>query len=193
MGTFLLAVLAIACLAFAFTLPWFSYETSSGRQTAEGGFNDPENTQVERHRLTYSPSGQSGDVTPTDPNGAQEAVAQLGWALYGAIGLLAIVAIGEIPPFARWMPRLVSLFALALAFGAAGFALYIGWFRLPATLAGYGIDGPFTTFLAEDGYTRTTLEFGWAAAAVAVPLTLGALLWKFQAGSDDLVVPGTAE
>jgi hypothetical protein len=45
------------------------------------------------------------------------------------------------------------------------------------------VTGPFYYELQDDGYTRTTLDWGWALAALAVPTALGAILFKFQAGS----------
>jgi len=188
LGTLLCGLVAAALLAGSFAVPWFEYDYSSGRKTAPGGYNDPADTRVERHTLTYGPFTQEGDVTPTDPEGAARATDWMGWAVTAAAVLLALVALADIPGLPRLVPRPLGLVLLVAAIGAAGTALWLGWYRLPETLSGLGVTGPFTYFLTESGtqtgYTRTNIGWGWILAAASVPFWLGAALFKFQTGMD---------
>lgn len=184
-GTLLLALCAAALLGVSVASPWFHYESSTGRQTPPGGFQDPSDTGAVRHQLTMEPYAQSGDVEPTHPGDAKQWRSLIGALVAGAAGCLALVALGGVPLLSRAMPRRLSLALSTLGALATLAALFVGWAWLPLTLDGYGVDGPFASRLLEDGYIRTSLGWGWAAAGLALPLTAGAFLFQFQAGSND--------
>jgi hypothetical protein len=52
-------------------------------------------------------------------------------------------------------------------------------------MRGDQVDGTFTDRLLDPGYIRTALGPGWVLAALATPLSLGALAFRYQAGSHD--------
>ena len=191
-GTLLMAVAAAALLAFSLGEPWFEYSHSSGRKTAPGGFNDPADTRVERHNLTYGAFSQGGDVAPSHPSDAQQEVQWLGWLVIAALATATVAGLADLPRLPRLVPRWAGLALLSVNFAAAAGALALAWTRLPATLDDLGVTGPFTSFLAGDGYTTTSLGLGWLSAGISLPFSFGALLFKFQAGSDDGTIVGTA-
>lgn len=184
-GTLLLALLAVGLLGYALTAPWFHFESSTGRRTPEGGFQDPSDTGTIRRELTMTPEGMAGDAHPTHPGDARthlQSIQRLGWAAVGAFGL---VAVGGVPLLSRAMPRWLSLALCAVGALCTLAALLVAWHWLPQTMEGHGVEGPFTSRLLEDGYIRTTLGWGWAAAGLALSLAGGAFLFQFQAGSND--------
>ncbi|MEK6985420.1 MAG: hypothetical protein AABX89_03435 [Candidatus Thermoplasmatota archaeon] len=180
------AIVALGLVAAAFALPWFSYEFSSGRQTAPGGFNDANETGVERHTLEVYPTHTTGDVQPTHPEDLRTATDRMTWALAAAIVLSALAALAELPGVRRLLVRRVVLGMDLLALVAIGISLAVAWYHIPATLDGYGVQDPFTSFVDRDaGYTRTTIGPGWVLAAAGGIAALVALAFKFQAGSSD--------
>ena len=184
-GALLLALLAVGLLAVSFVTPWWSFESSTGRKTAEGGPQDPDDTRVEKHSLGYLPFRQTGDQQPSDAEGARQGVLMLGIAATTAIGSLALFALFELVRFMRVFPRWLSL--LVSTFAVAGIlgGLLLTYFVLPLTMRGNGVEGAFTDILLDPGYIRTTLDVGWIAAAISLPLALGALGFRYQAGSHD--------
>lgn len=184
-GALLLALIAVGLIGLSFALPWWSFDSSTGRQTAEGGPQDPDDTRVERHSLDYLPFRQAGDQQPSDPEGARQGVLLLGIAASVAAGGLALFILFEAFRFLRPFPRSISLIVslLAVLGGVAG--LVLTCLVLPGTMAGNGVDGVFTDRLLDPGYIRTALGPGWILAAIAVPMALGALAFRFQAGSHD--------
>lgn len=187
LGNLLLAVAAIALLGFAFVAPWFTYDHSTGRRTPEGGFHSPEEAGVVRERWEAGPSGSDGSPAPDDQARVDSALARMTWALVAAGGLLVLVVLGELPGVDRLLVRPVVLALGALALVGIGYALYVGWFVLPSAY-GHGVQGPFTSFLDDTGYTMTRIGTGWILAAVAVPAVFGGWLMKFQAGAPDPTV-----
>jgi hypothetical protein len=184
-GALLLAIVAVGLLAVSFVVPWWSFDSSTGRKTAEGGPQDPDDTRVERHSLDYLPFRTVGDQQPSDAEGAEQGVLLLGIAASTAAGGLALFVLFEAFRFLRSFPRGVSLAVSVLAvLGAIG-GLVLTYYVLPGTMEGQQVDGPFTDILLEPGYIRTTLGPGWVLGALAVPLGLGALAFRFQAGSHD--------
>lgn len=186
-GNLLLVLAALALLGVAWALPWFTYDHSTGRRTPEGGFHPPEEDGVLRNHWEAGPAGTSGTPAPDHPARVDAALARLVWALVAAGGLLALVALGEVPRLDRILTRPLSLTLGALALGCLAYALYVGWFVLPAAY-GHGVQGPFTSFLDDSGYTMTRVGTGWILGAVAVPAVLGGWLLKFQAGAPDPTV-----
>jgi hypothetical protein len=180
----ILAALAIGLIGVSFTMDWFTYYQSSGRQTPYGGFHAENETGVVSSSLETSPGAFEGDAQPQDAEKAQQYVDWEAWSLYAAIGLLALIILGEIPGPDRIITRPVSLTLYGIAFAATAFSLIVAWFFFPGTIEPR-VDDPFTSFLAEDGYTRTTLWWGWVAAALAVPMIVAGFLVKFQAGAPD--------
>ncbi|MCA1819468.1 MAG: hypothetical protein LC620_05375 [Halobacteriales archaeon] len=184
-GTLLLGLLAAGLLGASLAAPWFHYESSTGRRTPAGGFQDPSDTGAIHHRLTMAPYAQSGDAQPTHPEDARQLRATIGALAATATGCLALVALGGVPFLSRAMPRRLSLALATLGALCILAALLAGWVWLPQTMDGYGVDGPFTSKVLEDGYIRTTLGGGWVAAGLALPFVAGAFLFQFQAGSND--------
>lgn len=184
-GGLLLALLAVGLVAGAAVLPWWSYDSSTGRKTPLGGPQDPEDTRVERHSRDFGPFWQRGDAEPSDEGGAAFGTLVLGLAVAVAGSGLALAFFSEGLRFATTFPRGVSL-AAALA-GVAGIAAALAWtwLALPGTMSGYGVQGAFTDRLLEDNYVRTTLGPGWVLAALAIPAALGSFAFRFQAGSQD--------
>lgn len=180
----ILAVLAIGVLAFSFANDWFSYYQSSGRQTPYGGYHAANETGVVSTSLTSTPGSYEGDATPQDEKKAVQVLDWEAWSLYAAIGALVLVALGEIAGIDRVITRPVSLALYGLAFAGVLAALLLAWFVFPGTVEPR-VQDPFTSFLAEDGYTRTTLWWGWVTAALAAPLIAAGFLVKFQAGAPD--------
>jgi hypothetical protein len=184
-GALLLALVAVGLIAGSFALPWWSYDSSTGRKTPEGGPQDPDDKRVERHSLDYMPFKQTGDQQPGDPEGAKEGVFQLGLAASVAGGALVLFILAELVRF-RWVfPRWISLLFSSLAVAGTGFGLYLTYYVLPLTMRDDRVTGAFTDLLLDPGYIRTTLGPGWVLAALAVPMALGALAFRFQAGSHD--------
>lgn len=180
------ALVALGLVVAAFAFPWFSYEFSSGRQTAPGGFNDANATGVERHSLDIYPTHTTGDVEPTHPDDLRTATDRMTWTLAAAALLTGLAALAELPGIRRLLVRRVVLGMDLLALAALSISLAVAWYHLPATLDGYGVEDPFTSFVDRDaGYTRTTIGPGWVLAAAGGIATLVALAFKFQAGSSD--------
>lgn len=184
-GALLLTLLALALVAGSAALPWWSHDTSTGRKTPEGGPQDPEDTRVERHSYDAGPFWQRGDVEPSDPEGAKQAVLALGLAAAAAGMALLVAFAGEVAR--RWaaFPRAPSLACHLAACSGLAVALAVAWLVLPGTMAGHGVEGAFTDRLLETHYVRTTLGPGWVAGALAVASTLGAFAFRYQAGSND--------
>lgn len=180
-----MAFLAVGLVGASFALPWWSFDSSTGRKTAEGGPQDPADTRVEKHSLDYLPFRLEGDQQPSDPEGAEQGVLRLGIAASVAGGGMALFLLFEAFRFLRPFPRGLSLLVSALAVLGLGAGLAVAAFALPATMAGNGVDGAFTDRLLDPHYIRTTLGLGWVAAALALPVALGALAFRFQAGSHD--------
>ena len=184
-GACLTALCAAGLLVVSLSMPWFEYTTTTGRKTAPGGYNEPANTEVERHRVTYTPGTMEGDVAPDDPAKAQALLDQLWWAVVVAAALFGLVALLEAPGMPRILPRWATLVVLVAAAAGIAVAAWLGWDGLHRTLAAQGVTWQFTYFLVPDeGYTRTTMLWGWAAATLAAPFALGAFLFKFQTGAD---------
>lgn len=186
-GNLLLVLAAGGLLGASFAVPWFTYDHSTGRRAPEGGFHDPEVDGVVRTHWEAGPSGTAGDGAPDDQGRVDAAVQRIAWGLFAAFGLLALAALGELPGLSRILVRPVGLALGALAFGAIAYALYVGWYVLPGTY-GHGVEGPFTSFLDDSGYTMTRIGGGWVLAALALPAVFGGLLLKFQAGAPDPTV-----
>lgn len=184
-GALLLALLATGLLAVSFVTPWWSYDSSTGRKTVDGGPQDPEDTRVERHSLDFLPFRLVGDQEPSDRQAAEQAVLVLGIGASAAAGGLGLFALFEAARFLRAFPRGVSLGLSLVAVLGVGLGLYWSYFLAPLSMAGNSVNGAFTDILLEDGYIRTTLGPGWVLAALATPLGLGALAFRFQAGSHD--------
>lgn len=194
-GAAVMALVAIALLGASFAFPWFEYDYNSGRQTPPGGPQEESDKHIEERHIEYAPNQKSGTsstdgvrtgaATPTDPQLADQAVQRVAWALLAGIVILALMALGEIRIIHKVIRRRVGLALGTLALVPIVAALWIAWFDMPASLAGYGVTWPFTYTLQDDGYTRTTLDWGWALAALAFPAALAAILFKFQAGSAD--------
>ncbi|HUR26346.1 MAG TPA: hypothetical protein VM327_10080 [Candidatus Thermoplasmatota archaeon] len=180
-----MALLAIGLIAASFVLPWWSYDSSTGRKTVPGGPQDPDDTRVERHSLDYLPFRLMGDQQPSDPEGAEQGVLQLGIAAAVAGGGMVLFMLFEVFRFLRPFPRSLSLLVSVLAVLGIVAGLLLAAFVLPASMKGDGVDGPFTDRLLDPGYIRTSLGLGWVAAALALPVALGALAFRFQAGSHD--------
>lgn len=184
-GGLLLALLAVGLVAGAAVLPWWSYDSSTGRKTPAGGPQDPGDTRVERHSRDFGPFWQRGDAAPSDEGAAALGVLVLGaLAATAGAGLLLALA-GEGVRFAAAFPRGLNLAGAAVALAALAAALAWTWLALPATMSGYGVDGAFSYRLLEDGYIRTTLGPGWVLGALAVPAALGSFAFRYQAGSQD--------
>jgi len=132
-----------------------------------------------------APWSVQGDEPASDPAQARTLTTVLAWLLVAGIGLLAIAAIAGIPRVCRLVPRRVALAAAALGSLASMAALVVAWSALPSTLAGYGVTGPFSAALVGDTYVRSTLEYGWVAAALGVLAGIVAFALQFQAGSSD--------
>jgi hypothetical protein len=183
-GTLVLVGLTLAVAGLAFGLDHFRYDHTSGRQTPDGGLHEEDG--IERTSIVYGPFRVEGDGTPSDPDAARLWTDVLGWTLVAAVAFLVVAGLCEVPGFS-FMPRWSRLTALSLAAMSLAGVAYVGWYQLPATLSGMSVDGPFTAKLLgpKAGYIRTSIGDGWIAAASAFGTTLGAILMRYQAGSDD--------
>jgi hypothetical protein len=184
-GALLLALVAVGLLAVSFVMPWWSFDSSTGRKTAEGGPQDPEDTRVERHSLDFLPFRLVGDQEPSDREGAEQGVLLLGIAASAAAGGMGLFVLFEAFRFLRSFPRGLSLAVSVIAVLGAAAGLLVAYYVLPGTMAGDQVSGAFTDVLLDPGYVQTTLGLGWVAAALAAPLALGALAFRYQAGSHD--------
>jgi hypothetical protein len=184
-GGLLLALLAVGLVAGAAVLPWWSYDSSTGRKTAPGGPQDPSDTRVERHSRDFGPFWQRGDAKPGDEGAAAFGTLVLGVIVAVAGASLLLALLGEGLRFAAALPRSVSLLVALVGIAALLAALAWTWLALPATMSGQGVQGAFTDRLLEERYVRTTLGPGWVLAALAVPAALGSFAFRFQAGAHD--------
>lgn len=182
-GTLLMTLVTLGLLAIAFSSTWFQYDYSTPRHVAPDG--PYEEDGVETHHLRYDAQGWHGDVEPTDPAMAQNAVDAIRLGTLAVAGLLVVVALGEIPYIASLLRRPVSLVVLGAAFAGIAAIAVATWFWLPASLAGLGVDSQYTAALEDDGYTHTTMAMGWYAMALSWCTLFGAGLFKFQAGNAD--------
>jgi len=184
-GSLLLALVALGLVAASFALPWYSYDSSTGRKTAAGGPQDPSDTRVERHGRDFYPFRQAGDATPTDAAAASRAVLWMGiGATVAAVALLATL-VADALRFRRDLPRWLSLGALLVAVAGVGAALAVAWFAIAPTMSGYGVHGTFSDQLLPNGYVHAKPAAGWALAALALPAALGAFAFRFQAGAQE--------
>jgi hypothetical protein len=181
----LLALVAVGLVAGSAALPWWSYDSSTGRKTPAGGPQDPSDTRVERHSRDFGPFWQKGDAAPSDEGGAALGVLVLGIMVATAGAALLLALGGEGVRFATVFPRRLSLAAALLGILGLAAALAWTWLALPGTMSGLGTQGAFTDRLLEDNYVRTALGPGWVLGALAVPAALGSLAFRFQAGSND--------
>jgi hypothetical protein len=186
-GNLVLCLLAAALVGASFAVTWWEYDHSTGRRAPEGGFHDPSEDGVIRTHWDASPGSAEGDATPEHPAKAQRTLDQMAWALYAALGLLLLAALSELPGVSRILVRRVTLVLDALAFASVGVALWLTWFVLPEAF-GNGMQGPFTSFLDDTGYTMTAITNGWAIAGASLAAILGGFLLKFQAGAPDPTV-----
>jgi hypothetical protein len=185
-GSLVMALVVVGLLSWSLFFPWYSYDYSSGRRTPPGGPQEENDTRVIKHEIDFYPDSWQGDIEPSDASAAQDYVARIHWSVWVALVAAILVAVGELPYAARVLVRPVSLSLYGLSFAAIGFALYVTWYQLPDTMSGYGVTGAWTYFLQEpDGYTRTNIARGWAAAAIALGFLIAGFLFKFQAGDTD--------
>ncbi|MEK6974744.1 MAG: hypothetical protein AABY18_00215 [Candidatus Thermoplasmatota archaeon] len=184
LGNLLLCVLAAGLIGGSFLLPWFTYDHSTGRRTPEGGFHDPSEDGVVRQDWEAGPGGSEGTLESEHPAKTARTLDRMAWALYGALGLLGLAALSEIPGISRVLVRPVTLALNTLAFAAVAAALALGWYVLPESF-GHGVDGPFTSYLDDSGYTMTSIAAGWPVAALSLGAIFGGFLLKFQAGAPD--------
>lgn len=184
-GALLLALLAVLLVGLSFALPWWSFDSSTGRQTPDGGPQDPDDTRVERRSLDFLPFRLVGDQQPSDAAGADQAALALGIAASTAAGGLGLFIVFEALRF-RWsVPRPLSLVVATIALAGAVGGLVYTCLAVPATMAGNGVTGVFTDRLVDPEYVRTTLGSGWVLAILSVPLALGGMALRYQAGSHD--------
>jgi hypothetical protein len=184
-GALLLALCALLLVGLSFSLPWWSFDSSTGRKTPDGGPQDPDDTRVERHSLDFLPFRLVGDQQPSDAEGADRAALGLGIAASVAAAGLGLFLIFEALRF-RWsIPRPASLVVAAISLVALVGGLVYTCLAVPATMAGNGVTGVFTDRLVDPEYVRTALGLGWVLATLAVPLGLGAMAFRYQAGSHD--------
>lgn len=181
-SAFVFAIIVIGLLTGALLAPWLEYDYSSGRGTSpDGPYGDDPRVQRAEHTLGALPG--SGDLEPEGDRTVQLVI------FYGLLagGLcLLIAAAGDLPKLHALVSRRVSLSLYVAAWATTMATLLVGWFWLPSTLSGYGVEGPFTHILVEpDGYTRTTLSFGWILGGLAFLGIPVAWIQKFQAGADD--------
>jgi hypothetical protein len=183
-----MAILALAGLAGAWSLTWFEYDHSSGRQTApDGAYNQGEDGIV-RHHLAYNADRWTGDVQP-DAELAERLATYLPAALATAAVALGLVLLGEIPFVDRVIRRRIALALVAVAVAAIAAAAVMAWLWMPESMAAHGVESQFSARLDEPtGYTSTNISWGWYAAAASLIPALGAGLFKFQAGQVDLEV-----
>lgn len=186
-GNLFLCLVAAGLLAVSFTVPWWEYDHSTGRRAPAGGFHDPGQDGVVRQHWEASPGSSTGDAAPADTAKTDRTLDQMALAVYGAIGLLLLAALSELPGVSRILVRRVTLALDALAFALVGVALWLTWFVLPEAF-GNGVDGPFASFLDDSGYTMTAITAGWAVAAASLAAVFGGFLLKFQAGAPDPTV-----
>ena len=184
-GAVLMAFLAVGLLGASFALPWWSYDSSTGRKTPDGGPQDPDDTRVEKHSVDYLPFRLEGDQQPSDREGAEQGVLQLGIAASVAGGGMVLFLLFEAVRFLRPFPRGLSLLVSGLAVLGLLAGLAIAFVVLPLTMSGDGVRWAFTDRLLESWYIHTTLGLGWVAAALGLPAALAALAFRFQAGSHD--------
>lgn len=181
-----MALAAIGLLGVAFTSAWFHYDFTTGRQTPPGGPQPEEVTGIERDGLDFYATQWQGDIEPSDPEMAQDALTVVRYGLGGAAGALALVVLAEIPGIASILRRRVSLALIGLALAGLATVAVATWLWLPGSMAGYGVDSPYTAFLSEpNGYTHTSLDWGWYATALAGCAVFATGLFKFQAGPVD--------
>ncbi len=197
-GALVLAIISLGVLALAFTSPWFYYEHSSNRQAPPDG-PQGDLTGVERHTLEYYPdrwvgltqasdvrhAEYPGDSLPADPELADKAVKVMTYSFYIAAAGMVLLVLGEIPGISLILVRPVGIAVSVVSLAAMGVALYVGWFWVPGSVAGYGVEDPFTAKLVEDGYIRSRLTIGFAYGAIAATTIFSAGLWKFGAGTID--------
>lgn len=186
-GNLLLVVLAAALLGGSLATTWWTYEHSTGRQTPEGGFHDPQQDGVEVTTWNAHPGSATGTATPDDPEGTTQILDWMAWLIYGTFGLLLLSALSELPGISNILVRRITLGLNAVAFATVTTALLLAWFLLPEAF-GHGVDKPYTSFLDDSGYTMTELRLGWPLAAFALPSILGGFLLKYQAGAPDPTV-----
>lgn len=184
-GALVLALLALALVVTSFALPWWSFDSSTGRKTPAGGPQDPSDTRVERHSYDVYPLRSTGDQAPSDAKGAANTTLAIGIAACMAGGALLLALVGEAVRLFASFPRWLSLGALTAAALTLVAGLLITWVLVPSTMSGSGVDGAFTDRLLENNYVRTTLGLGWAAAAIGVLAALGSLAFRFQAGTQE--------
>lgn len=184
-GALLLVVVALLLVGLSFALPWWSFDSSSGRKTPVGGPQDPSDTRIERHSYDAYPLRQGGDRTPSDPQGAKSAVLEIGIAACLAAAGLLVAFVGEVTRLRRAFPRWLSLSSLLVCAVALLVGLVVTWLLIPPTLSGSGVQGAFTDRLLDTDYIRSAIGPGWVAAAVGILAALGAFAFRFQAGTQE--------
>ncbi len=179
----LLALVVVALIGVGYTMPWWSFEESTGRQNAPNG--PVEERAVERADVDFYADRWEGDLEPTEALSATGAMQTIRVASYTAVGAMGLYLLGQIPGVSRIITRSWCMLAGTVAFAAVLVALYSGWTELPMSMAAKGVDGPFTSLLLENGYIRTNLNTGWVAAAFAAVAALGTVMAAYGAGDAD--------
>ncbi len=181
-GALLLGLIALGFIAAALTAPWYHYEQTSGRLTPPGGPQGEENTGEEHYEIDFYAGSREGDMDPSDPALADKGQDAIKLGLYIAAGALVLLVLGEIPGISLIIVRPIGVALAVVAMGGLGYSLWAAWFWLPASLAAYGVDDPYTAKLLENGYIRSNLLIGIAYAAIAFGTAFAAGVWKFGAG-----------
>lgn len=179
------AALALAALGASLTLPWFTYDHSTGRQTPEGGFHDPAEDGVVRSHHEAGPGGTAGDAAAADAASAEGVLLALRTFLVIAATGFLVVLLAPWRGLERILVRPIVLAAAGLATAAALAAVALLWSAYPDAFLGSPQAGPFLDRLDGSGYTRTALGWGWVLGALAVPAGVASFLLRFQAGSTD--------
>lgn len=185
-GVMIMAAIALALLGLAWSQAWFEYDYTSGRQTPPGGpYNDGEDG-VERASTTMSATQWEGSVAPDEDLFARFAMFNT-VALGAAAVLLLGAALGELPRIHDLIQRRVALVMLSVALSALLAVTIVTWRWMPEMMAGALVDSQFAARLdLGHGYTESNLVWGWYALPASIGPIVGAILFKFQAGTPNL-------
>lgn len=176
-----LAIATLALLVAAHQQAWLLYDFSTGRQTAPDGPYQ-ENFTVEHHMAFYA-THTEGDVEPSETEQAEQTHAWLTGLLFAGGGLTLLALLGNIRYTDRIVRRIPAMALHALSGVCLLAAVTLAWFWIPDSMAGMRVTEPFTSTLHEpDGYTQTTLWWGWVWAALGIGTSMAAVLAKYQAG-----------
>ena len=167
---------ALLLVGLSAAVPWYSFHHSTGRTDPPG---TPGDGGAQERDVYYAPFQVRGDATDEQREEGRSATRALGILVVAPLVLLLGVLGLELVWGSSETTRRIHLLLIPLSFGLLAVALVFTWFEFPRLLAEEGVTGTFTTRNDQGTFIRSTLSWGWSAAAFALVLHAPLFAFKF--------------